>query len=222
VLLEGSGLGVGFRFGFGGRAAAAAAVVAAVVGVGGWVAVVVLVLVVVREVVLGVVVEMEAAVAAVLEGGGEWCWAVAEVDTDTETEEEATEGALAGLKVFVFGFGLGLEEPESRDEKRLAGLEAPLVCELPINVGDDAVAVVLVTDGAEGCPRLMEAGVSRIGAAADGIVMVFVCFSSFLGGVSLINSIGNVHKRASALNYAFIERVVSVSQHEELNVGETG
>lgn len=164
----------------------AAVVVVVLVGceeVGGWVAVVVVVVVVLREVVLGVVVEVEAMVAALLEeeAGGEWTRAAVEVETETETEEEAMDGALEGLKGLGFGFGLLEVEPERRDEKRLAGLELPLACKLLVNVGEDAVAVVLVTDGAEGCPRLMEAGVSRIGAAADGIAMV-VFTSRFFSG----------------------------------------
>jgi hypothetical protein len=68
----------------------------------------------------------------------------------------------------------------------LTGLEGPLPPPLPLPLAlnreslalaDDeyAVALVLVTDGAEGCARPMEAEVSRIGAAADGIAMVF-CF----------------------------------------------
>jgi hypothetical protein len=136
------------------------------------VAVVVVVLVVLRDVVLGVVVEVEAMVAALLDAGGVWIRGVVEVDTDTDTADEATEGALAGLKLLDFPFGLLVVDPERSDEKRLAGLAEPLVCESLANVGDDAVAVVLVTDGAEGWPRLMDAGVSRIGAAADGIVMI--------------------------------------------------
>lgn len=190
--------------------------------VGGWVAVVVVVLVVLREVVLGVVVDVDPIVPALLDAGGEWIRGVVEVDTDTDTDDEATEGALAGLKLLDFLFGLLIVDPERRDEKRLAGLAEPLVCELPANVGEDAVAVVLLTDGAEGWPRLMEAGVSRIGAVADGIAMVSIVYcSSLLGGVSLIKSIGKVHKRASKPSHGFIEETVSVSQHEELNVGET-
>jgi hypothetical protein len=183
---------------------------------------VVVVLVVLREVVLGVVVDVDAMVAALLEAGGDWILGVVDVDTDTDTADEATEGALAGLKLLDFPFGLLVVDPESRDEKRLAGLAEPLVCGSLANVGDDAVAVVLVTDGAEGWPRLMDAGVSRIGAVADGIVMVVIVYSSsFFGGVSLIKSIGNVHKCASEPSHGFIKQAVSVSQHEELNVGET-
>jgi hypothetical protein len=47
------------------------------------------------------------------------------------------------------------------------------------------VAVVLVTDGAEGCAGLMEAGVSRSGAAEDGIVMVLIVFRADFRGVSV-------------------------------------
>ena len=165
---------MGCRFGLGGKVVAVVVVVAGK-EVGGWVAVVVPVLVVLREVVLGVAVEVEAIVAALLEVGGEWIRGVVEVETDTETDDEATEGALAGLKLLDFPFGLRVVEAERREEKKLAGLEGPLVCEVLANVGDDAVAVVLVTDGAEGCPRLMEAGVSRIGAVADGIAVVLYC-----------------------------------------------
>jgi hypothetical protein len=135
--------------------------------------------VVVDEVGCGVVALLlkEVVVEAVLaaEGGGA---AAAKVETETDTDEEATDGVLAG-------FGLVLDR-ESSDEKRLTGLEGPPPLPLPLLLNREslaladgeyeyAVALVLVTDGAEGCARPMEAEVSRIGAAADGIAMVF-CF----------------------------------------------
>lgn len=110
----------------------------------------------------------EVVVEAVLSGGGGWdVAAVAAAEYETDTEDEATDGELVGLDLML--------DRESSDEKRLAGLDGPLPLPLPWEslalVGDEyAVAVVLVTDGAEGCARPMEAGVSRIGAAEDGIV----------------------------------------------------
>lgn len=96
-----------------------------------------------------------------------------EVDTDTERDEAATEGAPAAEGLEAGGFGFEAEATESRDEKMLAGLEeAPDGLEGPALVeGEDAVAVALVTEGAEGWARPMDAGVSRIGAAEDGIFL---------------------------------------------------
>lgn len=103
---------------------------------------------------------------AVVDGGGEG-W---EVETETETDEDATEGALAeGLEAGDFGFEVADTE-ESREEKMLAGLEALDGPGRAPADGEEAVAVALVTEGAAGCARLMDAGVSRIGAAEDGIL----------------------------------------------------
>jgi hypothetical protein len=99
-------------------------------------------------------------------------WGAGEVDTETETEEEATEGVLEGL-----GFGLA-RVVERSEEKRLAGLDGPLVwLEEVLDDGAYAVAVALVTDGAEGCAGLIEAAVRRIGAAGGGILMVLLSSS---------------------------------------------
>jgi hypothetical protein len=96
-------------------------------------------------------------------------WGAGEVETETETDEEATDGVLEG-----FGFGLALVMERS-EEKRLAGLDEPLVWLGEVLAdGADAVAVAFVTEGAEGCAGLMEAAVRRIGAAEDGILMVLL------------------------------------------------
>jgi hypothetical protein len=93
----------------------------------------------------------EVLVEVVLAAGGGRA-PIAKLETETETDEEAIDGVLVG-------FCLVLDR-ESSDEKRLTGLEGPLTLPLLLDweslaLADDeyAVAVVLVTDGAEGCAR---------------------------------------------------------------------
>ena len=63
-------------------------------------------------------------------------------------------------------------EVERREEKRRAGLDELEGLVLLVE-GDAAVAVALVTDGAEGCAGVMVARVRRMGAAAEGILVMF-------------------------------------------------
>lgn len=92
--------------------------------------------------------------------------------TDTETEEAETDGGLEGC-----GFGRLIALPESRDVKMLAGLWAAAVL-VPVVIsavddGEAAVAVALVTDGADGRARLIEPAMKGIGAAECDIAGVF-------------------------------------------------
>jgi hypothetical protein len=68
---------------------------------------------------------------------------------------------------------LVVTELERREEKMLV-VGLPVLAPLLVD-GAVAVAVVLVTEGAEGCARLKEAGVRRVGAATLDDGMVFSC-----------------------------------------------
>lgn len=138
------------------RAVVAVVVTAAVVAVA-----------VLAVVVVLVVTVLAVAVVRVVSGGARLRLRVGgERDDDGGDDDDDDEGAVdgGGLGAFV------LEEkgPESSEENRLADVWPLLALALLLVDGDGAVAVALVTAGADGCAGPIEPGVRSIGAAIDG------------------------------------------------------